>query len=273
MNKALLPWIMGLLLVAGCKDEPEVVRPQFEVVPLHMNYGTVEQGELVKVQSTLVNTGEIPFTVRDIQSSCACTYGQARQSYLRPGEQTVLDFTFNTTNNPGAKTQYLTLRLSDDIVSGRVLTLDGEVRAPLIIEPYFHRVTGGQERSSGVPLLSIVRNNWTEPITMTGMSTSGDNVDAEVRDRDGFPLVLQPGEEIKIDIMVRPHAEGPISGTVTVQTEGLRKNSHNIVIKQDTHERMRYERSVEKVNELKAKLGPGAVAPDAAKETPEANAE
>ncbi len=77
------------------------------------DFGTVNEGEIIKFNYVLVNTGDDVLKLTNVMTSCGCTAAEPKKSNLNPGESTVLQVEFNTKGRAGAQQKYISFSTND----------------------------------------------------------------------------------------------------------------------------------------------------------------
>src|SRR5579885_3719482 len=70
------------------------------------DFGTVLEGTPVKHEFTIRNVGQADLIIGQVQASCGCTVAKADKQRLRPGEQTRLPVTFDTSHEKGRASRH-----------------------------------------------------------------------------------------------------------------------------------------------------------------------
>tara|TARA_B110000003_G_scaffold276303_1_gene322070 strand:+ start:11073 stop:11540 length:468 start_codon:yes stop_codon:yes gene_type:complete len=92
------------------------------------DFGTVEEGEIVKAKFVVSNPGETDLIITNIQPSCGCTVPSWPREPIAPGASAEILANFNTAGKPNRQMKTLTLTTNTSI--GReVLKLKGSVNA------------------------------------------------------------------------------------------------------------------------------------------------
>lgn len=77
------------------------------------DFGTANEGEIIKFNYVLVNTGDDVLKISNVMTSCGCTVAEPKKSSLNPGESTVLQVEFNTKGRGGAQQKYVSFSTND----------------------------------------------------------------------------------------------------------------------------------------------------------------
>jgi len=60
------------------------------------NFGTVQQGKIVKIEYFFENTGKCPLIISDIEVTCGCTVADFPHYPIKQGDSGMILITFNT---------------------------------------------------------------------------------------------------------------------------------------------------------------------------------
>lgn len=93
--------------------------PQFD-------FGTIEEGELIRHVFTFTNTGNEPLIITDAKGSCGCTVPKWPREAIAPGETASITVEFNSKNKRGRRSQRVTLTANTEPAQTMVY-LTGEV--------------------------------------------------------------------------------------------------------------------------------------------------
>ena len=111
MSKHPLLFTVGLLffLASGCKD----IKNQKTTLQIHDNnrhYFPILTGQELDVVFDITNTGQHPFLLTDLMSSCGClTKKSSSVETIAPGKTGKLVMTYNSTKNIGYVQHFITL--------------------------------------------------------------------------------------------------------------------------------------------------------------------
>lgn len=90
------------------------------------NFGTVEEGDLVKYNFTYTNTGKEDLLILNASASCGCTAPGFSFLPLKPGQGSEISVAFNSKGKIGPQRPLITI-LTNGSPSKQVLTLEGTV--------------------------------------------------------------------------------------------------------------------------------------------------
>ncbi|MEL6656152.1 MAG: DUF1573 domain-containing protein [Bacteroidota bacterium] len=73
------------------------------------DFGTIDEGVLVKHVFTFTNTGDEPLILSDAKGSCGCTVPKWPREAIAPGETASITVEFNSKNKKGKRNQRVTI--------------------------------------------------------------------------------------------------------------------------------------------------------------------
>ena len=88
------------------------------------DFGEINQNESVSTDFSLKNIGEAPLLIRSAKGSCGCTVPDWPRDLIEPGEEAIIQVTFNSGNKKGEQNKIVTL-VTNAIPSIKVLTIKG----------------------------------------------------------------------------------------------------------------------------------------------------
>jgi hypothetical protein len=65
------------------------------------NYGTINEGQVLEVSFRFRNTGDKPLVIENVRPSCGCTAANPPDKPILPGEEGVINATFDSKSRPG----------------------------------------------------------------------------------------------------------------------------------------------------------------------------
>lgn len=90
------------------------------------NFGTIKVGEIVEHEFTLVNTGEAPLIISNVQASCGCTTPDYSKTPIAPGEKGMVKVRFDSNGQMGNQHKIVTVT-SNAMEKNMLLHVRGEV--------------------------------------------------------------------------------------------------------------------------------------------------
>lgn len=111
--------------------EPMVAEHPFTKVSFdfeQINFGTVTEGEQVKVVYTIYNTGNEPLIIYDAYGSCGCTIPEWSKDPIKPGKSGKITAVFDSKGRPGENMKKITIKANTEPIHTYLL-LQGMVEA------------------------------------------------------------------------------------------------------------------------------------------------
>ena len=193
--------------------------PQLSVAPGGVSFGSVMIGSPVTQNVTLTSTGSAPVTVSSagVTGRGFTVSGDNFPVTLNPGEQATLEVQFNPTAT-GAATGQITVNStsSGNPVGGVMLSGTG-AEAP---NPQLAVGTGAVNFGSvtiGRPATQIVTltSTGTSAVTVNSAAISGASFTVS---GGSFPVTLDPGQQLTLDVQFNPTTSGKATGQLTVNS-------------------------------------------------------
>ena len=94
------------------------------------NFGTINQGEVVKTEFEFTNSGRGELEIRATKANCGCTVSTPDDDTLRSGDSSKVVVTFNSANRRGKQQKTVTVFSNDPTNPTQQLTITAEVKAP-----------------------------------------------------------------------------------------------------------------------------------------------
>lgn len=92
------------------------------------DFGTVNEGDIVKKDFKLTNKGKTDLLIRNVKASCGCT-AVKNENVVKPGQTTDLKVEFNSRGKRGRQNKSVTIITNDPVNSTLVLRIMGDVTA------------------------------------------------------------------------------------------------------------------------------------------------
>jgi hypothetical protein len=92
------------------------------------DFGHIEEGEKISFGYKFKNTGNADLVISDARGSCGCTVPEYPKEPIKPGEESVIKVTFDSSGKGGKQNKTVTL-ITNAIPNTKVLTLTGLVTA------------------------------------------------------------------------------------------------------------------------------------------------
>lgn len=104
------------------KDEIPVIEFEKET----HDFGKIKEGEKVSYSFKFKNTGNSDLIITDAKGSCGCTVPNYPTKPIKPGEEGLIDVSFDSAGKSGKQNKTVTL-LTNSEPSTKILTIIGEV--------------------------------------------------------------------------------------------------------------------------------------------------
>jgi len=184
-------------------------QPHIQAPAPSFDFGTVLEGTPVKHEFTIRNVGQADLIIGQVQASCGCTVAKADKQRLRPGEQTRLPVTFDTSHEKGRASRRIDVYTNDPQTPDLALELQGVVRRESEAVPdevVFDSVRKGSEQAREV---SIKYNGSAKDFKILKVSNSNPNI----------AVVSEPDLKLKVALL-KTMPPGPFQDTVEIATSG-----------------------------------------------------
>lgn len=79
------------------------------ITPQVYEFGTITKGEKIEHSFKFKNTGKSDLIIRKVRASCGCTATTTGKTVLKPGEEGVVNATFNSSHKNGAQRNTITM--------------------------------------------------------------------------------------------------------------------------------------------------------------------
>jgi hypothetical protein len=83
--------------------------PKFEFKTMEHDFGKVIQGERVGFAFKFKNVGEADLVIANISTTCGCTVSEYPKTPVKPGEENVINVTFDSGGKEGFQHKVLTI--------------------------------------------------------------------------------------------------------------------------------------------------------------------
>ena len=202
------------------------------------DFGTVEEGTQASYTFQIVNTGNEPLIISNVQPSCGCTTPEWTKTPISPGSKGTIMATYNSQGRPGAFNKAITIT-SNAKEATRVFTIKGFVVAK-------SEKTYTPEETKNSPVVSIARTNFN-----FGKVEMGQNIHQKVKltNTGKSPLkfegvqsgcycvnytlektTLLPGESVELDLSYAPKNAGDQTDIVTLKTNDIVTSNPSITL-------------------------------------------
>lgn len=102
--------------------------PRMSVDKKRIDFGNVKQGEVIKLEFTLTNSGKSNLLIRKIVSNCGCLTALSGSQELKPGESSTLKVEFTSQGYSGRQSKQITVITNDPTMPTLLLQVMGYVQ-------------------------------------------------------------------------------------------------------------------------------------------------
>lgn len=119
------PICLCLTLPAICLAQAP--KPALSFNKLHHDFGRISADRKVAYRFKATNIGAAPVQIKQVVPSCGCTYTLVGQWYLKPGEATEIEATFNPAGMRGMVRKSMQVITEDPVNPSTTLSFEAEV--------------------------------------------------------------------------------------------------------------------------------------------------
>jgi Protein of unknown function (DUF1573) len=117
--------VLSYLLISVSYSQ--LLGPRLTCQEKEYDFGNVVQGEKVKHNYVITNTGDDTLKISNVRASCGCTAALPDKNELLPGESTNIKVEFNSLGRSGHQVKHITIRSNDTDNPEILLDLYGDV--------------------------------------------------------------------------------------------------------------------------------------------------
>jgi len=230
---------LGILLIfiAITTSKGQSPSPKIYAQVDHFDFGKVVEGQIVKHNFEIQNTGNSDLNIKNVSASCGCTAANPEKSLLKPGEKTNINVTFNSASRIGEQEKNIYV-ISDDpqtpelklflkgIVIDKSADHSKDTKIPKLVLLETQHDFGDVEEGKVVETNIEFRNDGLAVLTITDVKTSCGCTAALLSSKS-----LKPGEKsnVRIDLDTSNH-EGKLTRTVTLFSNDPVESNRTITI-------------------------------------------
>ena len=188
------------------------------------DFGKIWDSDKVEHTFEMVNTGDRPVTILDIQTTCGCTKSHEYEKEVPPGGTWKLPIEFVAKGNlPGKTSKSITVKTNDAGRPQVVFQLDGEITLRLDVKPTRAVMFGTVRRDATVRKTLTITNQGEEPVTLKNAKVDSERLKVSLRE-------VEAGRKYELDVeTVPPLTVANIGGKITVET-GLKYMPELLII-------------------------------------------
>jgi Protein of unknown function (DUF1573) len=154
------------------------------------DFGSVEQGSVVRHSFRLRNQGDVDLTLVGTRTACDCAASMTGSETVAPGAAGAIDVTFDTAAVHGAQKRTVTVYTNDPNRRVSLLTLRGEVELDVAVSPS-ELYVGGLPRGAPIEAqVTFLSRNGAR--RLTSVESSGGIVRAEPLEDGRLALAVSP---------------------------------------------------------------------------------
>jgi hypothetical protein len=187
--------------------------PQLVIGETTYDAGTVWQGEDVRAEFTVRNEGTENLTLKMVKKSCGCTAVDIPNKLVPPGTSTPVTVTVTTRGKRSRFSVNATLGTNDPLMPEVNLTIKGDAKPFVDIQPQPSAIFGRVESGSSVNKEFTLRGNLEdEPLQILGVQFDSDKFESKLE-------TIEEGRTYKLVISTAPPLKrGANNGTCIIDT-------------------------------------------------------
>jgi hypothetical protein len=189
----------------------ETIGPKIEVASPIFDFGKVKQGEFVRHEFVIKNSGSSTLEITAVNPGCGCTTPDNWDKRVEPGKTGVIALQFNSAGFSGSVAKTATVT-SNDPQATIVLQIKGDVWTPFFVSPKMALFNVSSETATSETKVIRIVSQVEQPVTLTGVEGTNAAFRTEL-------TTVNPGKEFELKITsVPPFGPSSISAPVTVKT-------------------------------------------------------
>lgn len=110
-------------------NNSQAMLPVIEFIQAEHDFGKVIQGEVVSYSFKFKNTGNADLVIANVSASCGCTASDYPRTPVKPGEEGIIEVSFNSSGKQGFQNKDLTIAANTQ-PSNTTLTIKAIVIIP-----------------------------------------------------------------------------------------------------------------------------------------------
>lgn len=193
------------------------------------DFGTVEEGELVRHTFTFTNTGDEVLILSDARGSCGCTVPKWPRAPIAPGETASITVEFNSKNKKGKRNQKVTITANTNPPQS-FLYLTGEVAPREDYDAPFPPVELDEATNFAPDCLVVYPNPTAERLILDMKDNIGETVIISIYSQAGQMMAQREVERIEGTIEFQVGHYSPGNYIAKVQLAGKQAQSRCFVV-------------------------------------------
>lgn len=93
------------------------------------DFDRMKPDKRITTKFKIINSGQSPLGIRQVSGNCACIHGTVKKDKLKPGEETEVEVTFDSTGRVGNQQKSVTIYSNDPLAPAQRLTVRGYVES------------------------------------------------------------------------------------------------------------------------------------------------
>ncbi len=222
-------------IVLGSYAQPSIKIP----IDAH-DFGSISEGTQASYTFEVMNVGNQPLIISNVQPSCGCTTPEWTKDPIQPGQKGKIMATYNSTGRPGVFNKVISIS-SNAIESSRMLTIKGFVESKETAAKVY---TEEEKKLSPIALLDRTSYNFGKleagqtihqkiKITNKGKSNlkfSGIKVGCQCVNYTALKPEAAPGEAIEVELVYSPKGDAEQTDIVILSTNDIVSNSVSVTL-------------------------------------------
>ena len=150
-------FVLGVLLASSAA--PLMAAPQIQFEKEAQDFGKIKRGVPITASYPFKNVGDADLEILNVSSSCGCTSASAKQKKLAPGESSVIEAVFDSTNFSGPISKSVYVTTNDPARGTLALGLTAEVVSVATFQPPVVNIGSVKVNGTVTQTLTIVPND------------------------------------------------------------------------------------------------------------------
>lgn len=103
-----------IVLLFAIVNFAQIIGPKISIPVSAHDFGNIKQGDVVKFEFDIVNSGDDILKIKNVNASCGCTAAKPDKNELGPGEGTKLKVEFNSAGRVGKQVKTVFIETNDE---------------------------------------------------------------------------------------------------------------------------------------------------------------
>jgi hypothetical protein len=234
LMKNLLFSIFSSLLIGGAVYAQPAIKFNNET----FDFGEVFEGKLASHEFEVVNTGNQPLVINNVQASCGCTSPHWTREPIMPGKTGIIKATYNSGGRPGQFNKSLTITSNAGngnktiFIKGNVIKKEDKVyteeqkknSAKLVLEKSEFMVGKLEINQKGTAKVKV-KNTGLSPLEIDNVTSPCGCTTFNFSKGS-----LKPGESGILEITISPRQKGTFKEEVSISSSDVNTPSFRIFL-------------------------------------------